>query len=102
MEIEIFPKTGDFAENKDIAKEIREYYILPCLSRNEEVILDFINVNLSTQSFIHALISDVFRKHSIEALDNIVFRNCNDDIKTLINLVVEYMQESIDQQDSNT
>lgn len=93
-EIKIFDKTGEFAQNKDIAKDLRLNEILPIVKEKEEIILNFENVNLSTQSFIHALISDIIRNEGIDVLDLITFKNCNDTIKTLINMVVEYMQDN--------
>ena len=93
IEIKIFDKTGEFAQNKDIAQYLRLSEILPIVRKKEEIILDFENVNLSTQSFIHALISDIIRIEGLDVLDLIKFKNCNDTIKTLINMVVEYMQD---------
>jgi len=91
--IVLFDRVGAFAENKDIARDIRTREILPALEKNEEVVLDFEGVGAATQSFIHALISDVLRKRGNDALDHIVFKSCNDTIKQIINIVVDYMQE---------
>ncbi|PIN84686.1 MAG: hypothetical protein COV47_06285 [Candidatus Diapherotrites archaeon CG11_big_fil_rev_8_21_14_0_20_37_9] len=44
---------------------------------------------------IHALISDAIRKHGSEVLDRIYFKNCNETIKKIIQIVADYMQESI-------
>ena len=91
-EIKMFEKVGSFAEDKDIAKEIRLNEVIPILDK-EEIALDFLNVDSATQSFIHALISDLIRKKGIEVLDKIHFKNCNDIIKKIIGIVVEYMQD---------
>jgi len=93
MEINLFESVGAFAENKDIARGIRVNSIIPCLDRKEDVILNFDKIESTTQSFIHALISDLIRKRSIEVLDKIFFKNCNDTIKKIIEIVIEYMQE---------
>ena len=93
MEINLFESVGSFAENKDIARGIRINSIIPALDRNEKVILNFDNIESTTQSFIHALISDIIRIKGIEALDKIFFKNCNNKIKKIIEIVVEYMQE---------
>lgn len=61
IEIKLFKKVGSFAEDKDIAKEIRINEVMPFLDK-EEVTFDFLNVDGATQSFIHALISDLIRK----------------------------------------
>lgn len=92
MEIKIYELTGDFAGNKDIARDIRVNKIMPAIEKNQKVILDFSRVNSATQSFIHALISDVIRKKGINSLDLLDFKNCNDTVRKLIEIVVEYMQ----------
>ena len=94
MEIKIADMAGSFAENKDLAREIRLTKIIPALEKNEEVILNFEEIEGATQSFIHALISDIIRKYGSEVLDKISFKNCNDAVKKIINIVVDYMQES--------
>lgn len=93
MKISIRKVAGSFAENKDIAKEIRLKYINPSIKKNEGVILDFKGVDSSTQSFIHAMISEAFQKNGINALDFFEFKNCNKPIKSLIATVVNYSLE---------
>ena len=92
--IKLLPKTGVFAENKDIARDIRIKNITPVLEKNEEITLDFEGVESATQSFIHALISELIRIFGGEILDNIYFKNCNKSIKEIINIVVDYMQSA--------
>jgi len=92
--ISILRWAGSFAENKDIAKELRVKHLLPALESKETVTLDFAGVEGATQSFIHALISDLIRSFGPEALDSIIFKNCNETIKKIIGIVAEYMQAS--------
>lgn len=92
--IKLLPTVGSFAENKDKARDIRLNKIIPALEKDEEIILDFEGIESATQSFIHALISDLIRKYGVEVLDKISFKNCNETIKKIINIVVDYMQES--------
>ena len=98
-EIVVFTRAGRFAENKDIARDIRENEIIQALNKNEEVVLSFEKVDAATQSFIHALISDVLRKYGHDALDRITFKGCNDTIKKIINIVVDYMQDGMSGKD---
>ena len=93
--ISIFQRAGSFAENKDIAREIRIQEIIPALDKNEEVVLDFKKVDAATQSFLHALISDILRKYGNDALDRIAFKSCNENVQKIIGIVVDYMQEGI-------
>lgn len=92
--IKIFKEAGPFAENKDIARDIRLNDLMPALEKRKNVILDFEKVEGATQSFIHALISDLIRKYGNEVLDSIQFKSCNETIKGIITIVVDYMQES--------
>jgi hypothetical protein len=93
--IEILEWAGSFAENKDIARDIRLQHIIPTLEKGDEVIINFEGVDSATQSFIHALISDPIRKYGIEVLDSIVFKSCNKTVQEIITIVVEYMQEGM-------
>ena len=86
---------GDFAENKDIAKKLRIEKIMPALSKQNEVVLDFVGVTGATQSFIHALISDPIRELQDIAFDKLFYKNTNDDIREIISIVYRYMQESL-------
>lgn len=94
--IEIHPHAGVFAENKDIARDLRLNEIVPALERKERVVLDFERVEATTQSFIHALISELLRKYGSNVLDRIEFKSCNDTVKKIITIVVDYMQEGAD------
>lgn len=92
--IKMLPLVGSFAEDKDVAKRIRLEEIIPTLEKGDEVTLDFSGVDSATQSFMHALISDLFRKYGIEILDRLYFKNCSEIVQKIISFVCEYMQES--------
>ena len=91
--ISIFNRVGAFAENKDTARDIRVKEIIPALNGGEEVVLDFEKVEAATQSFIHALISDVIRKFGSDAMERMSFKSCSPVVKKIIGIVVDYMQE---------
>ncbi len=93
-EIKMFPLVGGFAENKDIAREIRIKEIIPELERGQGITLNFEKINSATQSFIHALISDLIRRQGSRVLDKIYFKHCNETVQKIINMVVDYMQET--------
>lgn len=85
---------SSFAENKDVARTLREAFVLPTFKKpNEHLILDFAGVDSSTQSFIHALISEAFQTYGNAALERIEFKNCSSAIKSLITTVVNYSME---------
>ncbi len=91
----IFDRAGAFAENKDVARDIRVDELVPTLAKNEEVTLDFEKVEATTQSFIHALISDVLRKFGTDVLDRLAFKSCNSTIQQIVGIVVDYTQEGM-------
>ena len=86
---------SDFGENKDIAKDLRINMIMPALQKGEEVILDFSGVDGVTQSFIHALISEPIREFTDTVFDKLLFKNCSKLVQTVVQIVEEYMQESL-------
>ena len=94
MIIKIRETCGNFAEDKDAARDMREQLIRPHLKETQEpVTIDFTGVDSSTQSFIHALISDYFQSMGEEALERFEFKGCNKAIKSIIATVVNYSLE---------
>jgi hypothetical protein len=90
--VEMLSFAGTFAENKDMARKLRLGTIRRALNQDARVILDFTGIESTTQSFIHALISELIREFGINVLDSIVFKGCNDSVKSLVSIVTEYMQ----------
>lgn len=95
--IKIFDLAGVFAENKDVARDIRVTKIIPALKKNGSVVLNFSRVDAATQSFIHALISGVLRKFGPKALDHMAFKSCTENVQKMISIVVDYMMEGMDE-----
>jgi len=93
IEIKLLPVVGNFAENKDLARTVRLTEIIPALDEGKKITLDFEGVDSATQSFIHALISALIRNYGSEVLDRIYFKSCNETVRKIIGIVVDYMQE---------
>ena len=100
--IEVAGRAGSFAENKDVARTMRLEDVEPALEAGDEVTLDFAGVDLSTQSFVHALISSVIRRHGSDVLDRIVFANCTEAVRGVVEIVVEYSQDNVADADSTS
>ncbi len=88
--LKLFPLVGSFASNKDVATNLRTAELMPRLSKNEDIILDFASVEAGTQSFIHALIAEPIQIYGSEILNHFKFKSCSKIIKTLIGLVIDY------------
>ena len=96
MIVKILDHVSSFAEDKDAARTIRNTIIIPELKKNEVVILDFSGISSATQSFIHALIREIIKDFGIDCLDVIKFKGCNQQVRTIIQIVVDYIQDSQD------
>lgn len=97
MRVRLVEYTGDFAEDKDAAARIRRQTIEPALAEGKKITLDFSGVRLTTQSFIHALISNVLRQRGESALDLLEFKSCNRLVRGLVATVVQYSLETLDE-----
>lgn len=91
IEIDLVKIVDKFAENKDMARDIRLKQIIPALEKGDDVILNFKDIDSTTQSFIHALISDLIRNYGEAILDRVIFKNCNETVKAIISIVTNYM-----------
>jgi hypothetical protein len=88
--IRIDPGAGDFAEDKDLARQLRTGALLPALARGEDVALDFAGVRYATQSFVHTLLGEAIRRYGEAVLNRLEFRNCSAPLRSLIEFVVDY------------
>ncbi len=91
-EIKLTDYFDPFAENKEKARKLRLEVLVPALEKGDDIFLDFGGIIGVTQSFVHALISDLFRKFGADVLDKVSFKNCNDKVKSVIATVSNYMQ----------
>jgi len=79
-----------FAEDKDEAKQLRTQRIIPTLEAGEKLLLDFSEVSYATQSFVHALLGEPLKRYGEDVLDRVEFRNCSEQLQSVIELVVDY------------
>jgi hypothetical protein len=94
MIIKIRERTGDFAEDKDAAADIRENVLRPAVAAGKRTTLDFNGVSLVTQSFVHALVADVLRNSGEPGLKLLLFKGCSPSIRGIIGTVVQYSLET--------
>ena len=88
--IAINPSTGEFAEDKDHARELRLSAVLPQLESGGEVVLDFGETKYVTQSFVHALVGEPLKRFGAGVLERIEFKNCSPQVRSVVELVVDY------------
>lgn len=88
--IEIPSPAKGIQEDKDLAREIRIAQLIPALEAGRDVVLDFEAVRGTTQSFMHALVGEAFKRYGDDALKRITFKNCNQEIQSIVGLVADY------------
>jgi STAS-like domain of unknown function (DUF4325) len=88
--IKLGPGVDGFVEDKEQAREVRTSVLLPALERGESVTLDFEGVGYATQSYVHALIAEALNRYGEPVLERLEFRNCSPQLRSLVELVVEY------------
>jgi STAS-like domain of unknown function (DUF4325) len=93
--IRLLDLVGSFAEDKDAAAKLRREVILPTLKNGDSVEIDFSGITLTTQSFIHALISQALRQEGEAGLARMKFKNCGSAARGIIETVVQYVLESV-------
>ena len=94
--IKMYDHVYDFAEDKEIAKSLRVKIIFPEIKSGNKLQLDFNKVDGATQSFIHALISRVIVTYGTEVIDRLIFKNCNEKVKKIIEIVIRYIQDGFE------
>jgi len=93
VRIKDFIENSDFAGSRQNGAKVREE-ILEKLNESEGVTLDFISVNLITQSFGDEVLGILTRMEGIEFIkQNIRVHNADDEIKSVLNYVVKYSQK---------
>jgi anti-sigma regulatory factor (Ser/Thr protein kinase) len=78
----------DFLEDVGRASRARDAMIAPALDAGRQVVLDFAGVRIETQSFIHALLAQVFKRP--DSLLRLLFLNCTHSTEEAIRTVAAY------------
>ncbi len=93
VRIKDFVQNSDFAGSRQNGAKVRNE-ILEKLKEDNGITLDFIDINLITQSFGDEVLGILTRMHGIEFIKkNIRIHNENDEIKSVLNYVVKYSQK---------
>lgn len=85
-----------FLEDVETAAQVREDQLVPAIKLGQMVIIDFKSVRFATQSFAHALLSDVFRIPG--SLTRLSFLGCTRATEEAVRLVAAYSSAPYRQQ----
>lgn len=83
---------SEFLEDVERASVVRSQTIRPAVERGDIVVLDFGGTRFVTQSFVHALLHDVFSIRG--SLSKLIFRRCTRSTEEAIRLVAAYSAAS--------
>jgi len=90
--IPVTPDVLQIAQNKLAAAEMRDQQILPALGLPGEVCIDFRDVRLTTQSYVHALVAEPLRRLGVEGVKKRVrFTGARDQVKQVLKIVLSYV-----------
>lgn len=78
----------DFEEDNEAAVHIRDAELRPRIERGERVVLDFRGVRAPTQSFVHALCSELFKIPG--SLVRLTFLDCSPSAREIVKAVAAY------------
>lgn len=100
-------KWGEILNTRFLGRKLRED-ILEALDdkKHTEIILDFSNTELITQSFADESIGKLIQAKGRPVLESLLFHNLNDDIRSVLNHVIEKTindkAERVTKPDNNT
>ena len=90
--LSIYNYFGRFAENKMEAISYKDKYLLPAAESGKTIILDFMDVEMSTHSFLSALLKGpiaAFVAAGLNPYKKIKMRNPNADIRETVEYILE-------------
>lgn len=80
---------GRYAENKEAAISYRDKYLLPAISENKSIILDFFQVESAPHSFLSALLATPVKRLGIIAYKKIKIANADVSIRETIDYIFD-------------
>ncbi len=88
VEVSARVRVREFDENNERAVQIREEQIRPRLEAGDTVWIDFEGVRSPTQSFVHALLAEMFKIPG--SLVRMSFLNCTPSAREIVKAVATY------------
>jgi anti-sigma regulatory factor (Ser/Thr protein kinase) len=80
---------GSYAEDKELAKKIRDKYILPAINEDKMLTLDFEGVVLATHSLLNAMLATPITRLGLSAYKKIKVINAVPEIREMIDFIFD-------------
>ncbi len=80
---------GQYLENKDLAKEIRDTIILPSIEKGEILTLDFDGICFSAHSLLFAMLATPIERLGLSAYKKIKIINAAPEIRETLDFIFD-------------
>jgi hypothetical protein len=80
---------GTYAEDKDLAKKIRDEKLLPALAENKTLTIDFENIISAPHSLLNAMLATPIRQLGLAAYKKIKVINVSPDIRVTLDFIFD-------------
>jgi hypothetical protein len=80
---------GIAIENKDLAKKIRDNYLLPALAENKTITIDFEDIVFATDSVLNAMLATPIHQLGLAAYKKIKVINLASDIRVMVDFIFD-------------
>lgn len=81
---------GTLCANGDKALSFLHDEVIPLIHEGKSIAFDFAGVRNMNSSFSNALLANLVMQEGVEVLDRITFKNCNANIKALVNAALDF------------
>ncbi|WP_417908884.1 STAS-like domain-containing protein [Candidatus Electronema sp. PJ] len=88
--IYIEERFGKLCANGDTALSFLQNEVVPSIHRGGSIAFDFMGVRNMNSSFSNALFANLVMQEGVSVLEKVTFRNCNSNIKALINAALDF------------
>lgn len=88
--IYIGERFGKLCANGEKALSCLREEVIPLIHEGRSIAFDFMGVRNMNSSFSNALFANLVMQEGIEVLEHITFRNCNPNVKALVNAALDF------------
>jgi hypothetical protein len=80
---------GQYIENKDLAKQIRDEKLLPVLAENGTLIIDFKSIIFASHTVLNAMLATPINQLGLKAYKKIKIINAASDIRVMLDFIFD-------------
>jgi STAS-like domain of unknown function (DUF4325) len=89
LQISVMNYFGKYAEDKDLAKKIRDKYLLPALAENKSLTIDFEDIVSAPHSLLNAMLATPIERLGLSAYKKIKIINAAPEIRETLDFIFD-------------